>query len=70
MLVRAKGAPDSPCALEWRLTIQPTGIAHSEGVKIAGGKGEAILYLRSGDYSITKFPDFSVDLELSKVTLV
>jgi hypothetical protein len=27
-----KGAPDSPCALKWRLTIQLAGVAHSEGV--------------------------------------
>ena len=49
---------------------QPTGVAHSEGVKIAGGKGAPIIYLRSGDYSITKFSDYSDVLELSKVTLV
>jgi hypothetical protein len=70
ILIRAKGAPDSPCALKWRLMNQPTGVAHSEGVKIAGGKGEPINYLRSGDYSITKFSDFSDVLELSKVTLI
>jgi hypothetical protein len=49
---------------------QPTGVAHSEGVKIAGGNGAPIIYLRSDDYSITKFPDYSDVLELSKVTLV
>jgi hypothetical protein len=70
VLIRAKGAPDSPCALKWRLMNHPTGVAHSEGVKIAGGKGESIIYLRSGNYSITKFPDFSDYLELSNVTLV
>jgi hypothetical protein len=59
MLVRAKGAPDSP-----------SGVAHSDDVKIAGGKEAPIIYLRSGDYSITKFSDFSVVLELSKVTLI
>jgi hypothetical protein len=50
--------------------IQPSGFAHSEGVKIAGGKGEPIIYLRSGDYSITKFPDFSEYIKLSNVPLV
>ena len=43
---------------------------YSEGVKIAGGKGESTIYIRSDDYSITKFSDFSVVLELSNVTLV
>ena len=49
---------------------QPTGVAHSEGVKIAGGKGETIIYLRLGDYSITKFSDFSDYIKLSNVPLV
>jgi hypothetical protein len=49
---------------------QPSGVAHSDDVKIAGGKEAPIIYLRSGDYSITKFSDFSVVLELSKVTLI
>jgi hypothetical protein len=49
---------------------QPTGVAHSEGVKIAGGNGESTIYLRWGDYSITKFPDFLDYIKLSNVPLV
>jgi len=48
ILIRAKGAPDSPCAFKWRLMIQPSGVAYSEGVKIAGGRGEPIIYLILG----------------------